>query len=232
MYDIAIVDDDQGFARSLKGFIELFGSEAKTEFHTALFSSGFEFLSACKPLYDIVFLDIAMPGFNGMQTAQELRARDKDVTLIFITNMTSYAVRGYAVEAFDFVPKPVNYSAFKRTLERALSKREGEKTGNIVLRLRDNDGIARVNAKDISSVETDGHYLVYHTRENDYEARGRISDTEKKLSGFGFARSAKGDVINLRYVTELKDRTLVAAGRELPLEKSRRKAFIQALTAL
>ena len=66
---------------------------------------------------------------DGMSAAEEIRKMDSEVVIIFITNMAQYAIRGYAVDALDYVLKPVSYFAFSqrlntrdRTYEKARSK--------------------------------------------------------------------------------------------------------------
>ena len=72
-----------------------------------------------RPGFDIIFLDIEMPTLGGMPTAERIRMLDPDVILIFVTNMAQYAIRGYEVDAMDFVLKPVSYYQFSTKLERA-----------------------------------------------------------------------------------------------------------------
>ena len=61
--------------------------------------------------FDIILMDIEMRFMDGMSAAEEIRQMDKDVVIIFITNMPQYAIRGYAVEALDYMLKPVSYFA-------------------------------------------------------------------------------------------------------------------------
>ena len=62
--------------------------------------------------FDIVLMDIDMPGMNGMETARALRKVDAAVILIFVTNMAQFAISGYEVDATDFILKPVNKYSF------------------------------------------------------------------------------------------------------------------------
>lgn len=74
-----------------------------------------------------------MPLINGFDASVELRKKDKKVVLIFITNLNQYAIKGYSVNAFDFVCKPINYYSFSTMLKRAISKANYEKNNDIVL---------------------------------------------------------------------------------------------------
>ena len=71
-----------------------------------MFHNPAEFLESYTKDYDLVFLDVEMPGLNGIETAKELRHMDSNVVIMFITNMAQYAIHGYEVEAVDYVLKP------------------------------------------------------------------------------------------------------------------------------
>lgn len=67
-------------------------------------------------------MDIAMPQMNGLETAKRLRAVDKNVCLIFITTLAQYAIKGYEVDALDFLIKPVRFDLFSIKLEKQLKE--------------------------------------------------------------------------------------------------------------
>ena len=72
------------------------------------FYSGSEFLAQYRKQYELLCLDIDMPEKDGMAVAEEIRRRDTKVLIMFITHMAQMAIRGYEVQAVDFVLKPVN----------------------------------------------------------------------------------------------------------------------------
>ncbi len=67
-------------------------------------------------------MDVEMKFMDGMSAAEEIRKMDTEVVIIFITNMAQYAIRGYAVDALDYVLKPVSYFAFSQRLNRAIGR--------------------------------------------------------------------------------------------------------------
>ena len=72
-----------------------------------------------------------MPELGGMDAAERIRTVDPDVVLVFVTNMAQYAIRGYEVDALDFVLKPVNYYQFSTKLARALQRVQRRKGGRL-----------------------------------------------------------------------------------------------------
>ena len=79
-------------------------------------------------------MDIEMEFMNGMDAATKIREVDREVIIIFITNMAQYAIQGYAVYALDYVLKPISYFAFSQKLQRAVGrmKKRKERYINIV----------------------------------------------------------------------------------------------------
>lgn len=91
---IAVVEDRQDEQNTLRSHFSRFTSEKGMDFLLTFFSGGEEFLSKYRPVYDMVLMDIGLPGLNGMETAARLRTIDQSVMLIFVTNMAQFAVPG------------------------------------------------------------------------------------------------------------------------------------------
>ena len=131
MYHIAIVEDEKACSRQLQKYLEQYQNEKNMQFKVSVFSGGTELLTNYQPVYDLILLDIEMPGINGIDTAAKIRETDGEVALMFITNLAGYAIRGYEVEALDFVTKPVSYYQFAMRLSRCfrrLGKRESRES--------------------------------------------------------------------------------------------------------
>ena len=122
MARIAIVEDDPQEAAKLRGYAERYAAESGKPLEITLFSDGEDIVTDYRPEYDIIFLDIQMKRLDGMSAAERIRLLDADVVLIFVTNMAQYAIRGYAVDALDFLLKPVPYFAFSQEMAHYLGK--------------------------------------------------------------------------------------------------------------
>ena len=137
MYHIAIVEDEEAFVTQLLEYLEQYQKEHEQNFKLSVFRDGSEILEGYQPIYDIILLDIEMPKINGMQAAEQIREQDADVTLMFITNIAGYAIRGYEVGALDFVMKPINYYTFAMKLTRVIKRTRQKATQDILLTLPD-----------------------------------------------------------------------------------------------
>ena len=114
MIRIALVEDEAEVRAQLQGYVQRHTRQYGTEFAVTEFADGMELLDDYRPVYDILFLDVEMKHLDGMETARRVRELDKDVIIVFITNMAQYAIGGYAVGALDYVLKPVPYFAFSQ----------------------------------------------------------------------------------------------------------------------
>lgn len=228
MYHIAIVEDEAAFAVQLQEYLKQYEGENDVRFKISVFGDGAEILENYQPLYDIILLDIEMPKVNGMKAAEQIRAQDADVTLMFITNMANYAIRGYEVGALDFVMKPINYYIFSMKMTRVLKRTKQKAQQDILLTLP--DGVKKLNVQQIYYVEVQNRMLYYHTEEGIFAMRGTMQSVEQMLSKYAFAKCNHWYIVNLKHVSEVKKTTAVVAGHELEVSRRNRTAFLKALT--
>ncbi|NOU82722.1 response regulator [Paenibacillus sp. LMG 31459] len=224
---IAIVEDDINQARLLESHLTSFGADKGLSFNIVHFPQAVALLENYTANFDIIFMDIQLPYMNGMDAARSLRALDKEVILIFITNLTQYAIHGYEVEALDYILKPVEYYDFALKMSRAV-RRMDEKPGNDILIATDN-GMRKISPKSIRYVETEGHHVIYHTAEGDFRQYATISSIEIKLQEYDFYRCNNCYLVNLAYVQRIQGYTVVLDGVDLRISQPRKKAFMEKL---
>ena len=122
MIRIAIVEDEQLYADQLAEYMDRFMKETGEQIRLTFFRDGEDIAVSYKPEYDIILMDIQMQFMDGMTAAEKIRALDQKVIIMFITNMMQYAIRGYQVDALDYVVKPVSYFSFAQKLQRAINR--------------------------------------------------------------------------------------------------------------
>ena len=228
MIKIAIVEDEHAYAMQLQEYLKQYENETGEVFEISLFSDGDEIVNKYKPIYDIILMDVEMKFMDGMSAAEEIRKVDTEVVIMFITNMPQYAIRGYAVDALDYVLKPVSYFAFSQRLNRAISRMKKRETPSLSIGIK--GGTVRLDVANIMYVESQGHTLIFHTVGANYETAGTMKDMEKELAAFNFYRGNKGYLINLAHVDSIKDGCAIVRGEHLLLSRARKKDFMETLT--
>ena len=214
MYKIAVLEDTPDEARLIESALRHIAAE--------------RFLEEYEPGLDLVLMDIEMPGISGMETAEQLRKRDEDVPLIFVTKMANYAVQGYSVRAMDFVVKPVVYENLSIKLDRALRAVDRRRSRRVVIQ---NGELTRwLNIEEILYVEVMNHTLYYHTAGEKISAYGTIKDCEQKLAPQGFARCSNSYLVNLGHVRQVRGSDVLVDDQWLPIGRTKRKEFMQRLT--
>ena len=122
MLRCAIVEDSPRELEHLKECLARYSAERDIPLETTVFGDAASFLEHYRADYDIVFMDIELPGINGMEAAHRLREIDRQVILIFVTNMAQFAVKGYEVDALDYIIKPAQYGPLSIKLDRAAQR--------------------------------------------------------------------------------------------------------------
>ena len=220
--------ESQMYAKQLEEFLHQYEKENGEAFDITIYSDGDQIVNKYQSQYDIILMDVEMKFMDGMSAAEEIRKIDTEVVIIFITNMAQYAIRGYAVDALDYVLKPVSYFAFSQRLNRAISRMKKRETKIIMVNMK--GGMVRINVANIYYIESQGHTLILHTILGDYETTGKMKEMDEKLSGMNFCRGNKGYLINLQHVDRIQDNCAVVKGEELVLSRARKKEFMEALT--
>lgn len=223
--NVAVVDDAPEDMQLLSGYLARFQAEHNVSMKVKTFCASFDFLEEYHGEYDIIFLDIEMPGSDGLTVAHEIRSRDQSVAIIFVTNMAQYAIRGYEVNAIDFMVKPVGYFNFSQKLEKSIQF-IGRHTQRTVL-LSGEEGVVRLSAADIWYVEKDRDYLIYHTGKGIFQKRGTMKAERETLQGLPFEECTAGCLVNLDMVQRIGKEHVYLKGVQLPLSRRMKKAFTQ-----
>ena len=227
MTRFAIVEDEPAFRKELSAYLERFCAENAIKYSVAAFADGGEIIGDYTPVYDVILMDIQMQDVDGMTAARRIRAHDSDVLIIFITNMTQFAIEGYAVDALDYLLKPLTYYAFSQCMKRALTRLKKREKKTLFVATR--DGGRRVDSDEILYIEVHGHSLVYHLTSGDVEAGGAMKDVEEALGALPFFRCNKCDLVNLAKVDGVHDGDAVVNGQIVQVSRAKKKPFLEAL---
>lgn len=229
MLSVVVIEDDSNYSNALKALLLKYSHDSGEEIKVSVFGNAEDFLNNYKPLYDIIFMDIRLPGMDGMEAAEELRQIDTETAIIFITDMKQFAVRGYKVNALDFFVKPVSYFDLKLRLDRY---RMIKKTllPPIVIHLS-GIGDKIMSSDNLYYIEIMNQDLTYHTANGIFTSRSvGLKALEADLHQRGFARCSASCLVNLRWCEEINKDSVNVNGKTIKISRGLKRDFITRLS--
>ena len=224
---IGIVEDEKRITDELIYSISTFFETKNVEISINSFSNAEDFLKTNSTNYDLILMDIQLPGMNGMDAISKIRETNKLVLVIFVSSMAQYVIKGYEVNAFDFVLKPVSYYNLTLKLNRVLESLNKNRTDTIVI--KNKTSVFQLDAMEITYIEVINHSLVFHTVNNEYTSSGTLKKIEEQLKDLPFVLCNQCYLVNLKYVSEIKYTMAVVNGKELQISRSKHKMLIHEL---
>ena len=210
MIKVAFCDDELSILNKLQVLLDEYRVKQNREIDYAAFCSPLELLAVIERgiQFDVLFLDVLMPGENGINTAAEVRRYDSNVKIIFLTSSAEFAVQSYTVDAFFYQLKPVRAESFFRVMDAVLDECEKEQTGSLMLRCK--SGITRVELKYLEYCEVIQRTLFLHLASGKVlESIGSLDELCRRLEPYGnFLRPHRSYLINLEYVQNLSTRAI------------------------
>lgn len=224
---IAIVDDKKGIQQQLGEFIKTYSTNQQIPITVTYFSNGLEIVDNYRSNFDVIYFDVQMPIMDGMTAAKKIRQVDENVIIVFLTNYVQWAVEGYSVNAFDFILKPLSYFVFTEHFKK-IQRKILESNKSILI--KNKNGMIRILLNNLYFVESNGHYLIFHTVEKDIETIDSMKKIESELASKNFFRCNNGYLVNLAHVNNFTGNIVQVGHYDLQISRPRKKLFIQALT--
>jgi DNA-binding LytR/AlgR family response regulator len=210
MIKIAFCDDEMEVLHQMNELLDSYQVERNEDITYAAFQSPFELLTeiekGIRP--DILFLDVVMPGQNGMDVAKEIRQYDTNMKIIFLTSSPEFAVESYTVGAYFYQLKPIWEESFFRLMDSVLSECEKKKKNSLILRSK--DGITRVNLQQLEYCEVLGRKLLFHLENGAVlEGAGSLDDLAGQLMQYSnFFRPHRSFLVNMEYIQNISSRSI------------------------
>ncbi len=215
MIRIAIVENDLSDASSLREEIErYYALNSFLDYKIEMFANPFAFLDGEGNEYDLIFLDILMPNMNGMDLAFSIRERNSKSILVFVTNLLGYAIKGYQVDALDYIVKPVNGEHLAKTMDKAMNEIKSRESRFIALKNKTSVKVASV--KDILYFEADSHLISYYFA--DGESFSLWSTLKKEAERFDdgiFIKINASQCVNSAHISYFDSNKLIVGGKTL-----------------
>lgn len=178
---IAVIEDEKAHRDLLVHYLDEWrrGQERAVVVETFASGESFWFRYEEERDFDVLFLDIQMPGMNGMDLARKVRERDKDMVIVFATGVSDYLEEGYEVEALHYLIKPLSGEKVTHCMEKALERRRPER----FVTLHAGEEIVKVGEERINYVEARGRgCCIGRARvRQELEVRESLSELEELL---------------------------------------------------
>lgn len=229
--NIAIVDDEEVQVELLEKYVKTWANKKDIRIITEAFYNGesFQFSWSMDKTYDVLLLDIEMPGINGVELAKKIRKEDNLINIIFITAITDYIGEGYDVEAINYLIKPIDEKKLYECLDKAFEKTPKEEK---IILIEEQGEIHRILEKDILYIESFGHNVEINTVDKKYNIRKNIGTIEKELEDNNFVRCHRSYIVGLQHIKKIgKSGLELDSGETIPVSRRQyvntNKAFIQ-----
>ena len=230
VYNCIIIDDEPIAIRVVKSHIDkIQGFSVVGGFTNAL--------DAIKTIHnqqiDLIFLDIEMPGINGLEFIRSIPNPPK---VIFTTAYRNYAAEAFDVDALDYLLKPIPFDRFLKAINKFLEqKTKPENKGNnddssdsIVL--KSNKRNYKIRVEDILYIESLDDYIKVHTTEKSLVCYSRLSSMEETLASFNYIlRVHRSFIVNTKKIKIFTHYSISIGTQEIPIGRSFRDKVIEKL---
>ena len=227
---IASVEDDRKYGQTIREFIARYMTGKDLSYSLDAFSDAESFLSSELFSYDLVFLDIRLPGLDGLSAAHQFREKNTRALIIFLTNMSHLAVKGYSVNALDFIIKPLIYHDFVVTMDRAMNVLRMQEKSDFLC-IRSGTKIFRFNPAELKYVEVLGHNMVFHLEREQVEIRCALAAVEADLEKAGLIKANRSFMVNPDFIDAVTGNDIRIGGDTVTLSQSQKKAFLARFNA-
>lgn len=215
MIKIAFCDDDSTVLDTLHEDLALYRASRNKEIADCFFQNPIELITEIEKgmRYDIIFLDILMPGENGMDAAAEIRTYDENVKIVFLTSSSEYAVQSYRIQAFYYQLKPISRDEFFHLMDSILVQLEKQQAKSLLLSCK--NGITRIKPEQLEYCEVIHRTLLIHLISGEVlESIGTMEELNEQLKSFGnFLRPHRSYIVNLDYIQNLSFRAIITTSQ-------------------
>lgn len=223
MIIVAICEDERYILEELRKKVEKYINRKSLDASIKTFTSGEELLKA-KKKFDIILLDLMLPGIDGLEVARQISSRSR---IIFVTSYREYAVEAFDVNAVHYLVKPVTEERLFSALDRAVN--QTEQMDNQSLTLMKSGKTQVIFIRDILYCEVFNHQVRIHTVHGTYDYFGTLDMLETKLDE-RFFRCHRSFVVNMSCVAgQEKGVAILTNGERIFISRRKQTDFIQRL---
>lgn len=212
MYHIVICDDEKEILNDMyKKIQDCFNKNAVQAKYTCIDDARDLMVRMQNESIDVLFLDIDMPYYNGLEIAGYMSRQEHKTILIFVTSHDALVYQTFAYRPFGFVRKT---HIDEELDELAVRIRKELLENQQELIIQKGQEICRLLFSDLIYIEAEGNYLVLQLKNEKFRIRETMTNMESKLCGKGFIRCHKGYMVNTCYIEKYKNAEILVKLRE------------------
>lgn len=170
---------------------------------------------------DLLFLDVEMNGLSGMETAEQIRRFDDQLTIVFVTGYAEYVFDGYRAGALDYMMKPVSEQKLREVIHRVRRKMRQEEAASFIL--KNSDGTWRFKLSDILYFYSDKRKVILVTKKGEFPFYAKLDAVEKQLAPV-FVRIHQRYLVNPEGVDYLGAASVTLGETKLPCSRKYKDA--------
>lgn len=225
MINFAICDDDIKYIDQVSNIIEK--SNINTEYTIRTYTSGNSILDDDYSI-DILFIDIEMPGKNGIDTVKELQKKNSSLIVFFQTSYSNYIIDIFRVGTFQYIQKPIDEGNLKIDLKRAIVLYF---QNHYKLSFKSENKLYILDINDILYLEVIVKDIFIHTKNTTYKTTGRLYEYEQALKKYGFIKSHKSYLVNIKYIHEINNNMIKFNDKSdnIPISRKYKEEVIKSL---
>ncbi len=217
--EIGICDDEKVYCEAMKAYCQKAFAEWKPDF--CVFYSGDEMLASNR-WFDLLFLDIEMPGMDGISVKDMLQDARRSDKIIFLTSHEERMREAFGANVLDFISKPLDGSEVEKVLRKA-KKILNRHTITVTV-----DGLTTMIPWDkILYVEAEDKYVCVHTTEEQYLIRQTLNEWSELLPEPFFCRCSRFCIINMNYYNQKKSEAVIG-DKIIPVGRAFKKDIFRA----
>ena len=217
---IAVCDDDAQARMQMANILEGYAAACRLSLRYQLFDNAEDMLrAAARERFTHFFLDVMMPGMDGMAAARELRRFDPDARLVFLTSFSEFAYQSYRVRAYDYLLKPVQPQMLTELIDRM---RAEEAEAEACIDIQNGRSIFRIPYNRLACLEVYQKKLFFHLTDGQIRTMpGTIVGFEAELlTRPDFVKIHRSYIVNLNQVSELSpEGCILFSGKNLPVSR-------------
>lgn len=220
---VAVCDDDLGCGEQIEQWVKKLQENTRRTFYIRVYTNAETFLKEWRESedFDLIFLDIELPGISGVELGAEIRkhVESDEISIVFISGKDSYCMDLFGVEPLNFHLKPLEAEDIVNDVEKVWKRKNRQKK---VLTYREEGFQWTIPVEEIVYVEAKTKLLEITLRnEKKIVIRDTITRIAEELKEQYICQCHRSYLVNMRYVNRYLNRVLfLENGREMPVGKT------------